>query len=208
MKIIERPILSFQKNSFFTPIRSKVDYAMVLLLAARQLLLEPPVDDGKADSTASVKLVVDRMSRLFFFQKDKYYSIGFPIIVKVTKENFVEEFTTLGGRVIDNQTISAAISVLNDIQNGNSPSIIDLYIESGINDSVGIFLVEEIFQFEPSYIRYDCDPNNVNGKIHPLHHIDVNYSQNSTYKLGLENAISNDYFQNLQNIRTDCAFLI
>jgi hypothetical protein len=88
-----------------------------------------------------------------------------------------------------------------------NPSLIDFHIEPNSNESLGLFLLEEIFQFEPSYIRYDNDPDNENGKLHPLNHLDINYSQYSTFKQGLNETISQAYFKNLQNTKTECIFL-
>ena len=205
MKVIERAILSFQENDFFSPIRTKIDYAKVLVLAARSLLLNIPGD--KQQNESKLKLVVDKMSRMFFYKDTKYFSISFPLNMVISGSEVVE-ITTYSGKLVDNKSISAVISILNSSHFLLNPSLIDFYIEPYDIESVGVFLLEEIFQFEPSYIRYDHDPENVNGKLHPIDHIDINYSQYSTYKLGLNQTITHDYFENIQNVRTDCSFII
>lgn len=50
-------------------------------------------------------------------------------------------------------------------------------------------VIKTLITFEPGYIRYDYDVENYEEYIHPLHHIDVNYSDMGTFKLGINNNI-------------------
>ncbi len=204
MKIVERVIFPFQEKAFFSPIRGKIEYAKVVVLAARQLLLNIKAEEGEV--TSSLRLIVDKMSRLFFYKDKKYYSISFPFI-SLTNGNEIVEITTYTGKKLDNKSISAVISILDNEQFRLNPSLIDFFIEPNSIESSGLFLLEEIFQSEPSYIRYDFDPANENGKLHPLNHLDINYSQYSSFKLGLPQSITQAYFENLQNIKTECSFI-
>jgi hypothetical protein len=45
-------------------------------------------------------------------------------------------------------------------------------------------ILMELIMFEPGYIRFDNDEKNANGRIHPLNHLDIFYSQSTTFKLG------------------------
>lgn len=206
MKIVVKDILPFQEHHFFFAIRDKIDYTRLLVYGARQLLLA--IETGETKVSSNMKLIVDKMSRLFFYKNKKYFSVAFPFITTLDNENNVIEFTTYTGKRLDNQSISAVISIIDSEEFKLNPSLIDFYIEPNGIESSGLLLLEEIFQFEPSYIRYDSDPDNEKGKLHPLNHLDINYSQYSTFKLGLTKEITFDYFENLQNIKTDCSFLI
>lgn len=42
-----------------------------------------------------------------------------------------------------------------------------------------------LMMFELSYIRYDYDEKNQDDKYHPLHHIDINYTELGSYKIGI-----------------------
>ncbi len=207
MKVVVKDILPFQEHLFFFAIRNKIDYTRLLVYGARQLLLEIETG-GEAKVSSNMKLIVNKMSRLFFYKDKKYFSISFPFLTTIDNENNVVELTTYTGKRLDNQSISAVISIINSEQFKLNPSLIDFYIEPNGIESSGLLLLEEIFQFEPSYIRYDNDPNNENGKLHPLNHLDVNYSQYSTFKFGLPKEITSEYFENLQDIKTDCSFVI
>lgn len=204
MKIIKRSIFPFQEKEFFSPIRDKIKYAKIIALSARQLLYNADAKDSTVN--ANMKLLVDKMSRLFFYKNQKYFSISFPFTI-LTKDNDVLEIATYSGKKLDNKSISAIISILDSEQFKLNPSLIDFFIEPGSIESSGLFILEEIFQFEPSYIRYDFAPENENGKLHPTNHIDINFSQYSTFKLGLLKSISQAYFENLQNTNTDCLFI-
>lgn len=205
MKVVERIIPQFLENIFFTPIRDKIEYAKILAFGARHLLLNMPVKQEK--DMAKIKLIVDKMSRLFVYKGTKFYSVSFPFTVSILGEE-VTDIASYSGKKVDSKSISAIIAILESYEFKLNPSLIDFYIEPGSIDSAGLFLLEEIFLFEPSYIRYDFDEENQNGKLHPLNHLDINYSQYSTFKLGLKNTISDEYFENLQNTKTDCSFVV
>ncbi|MEL6974417.1 MAG: hypothetical protein AAGL29_03375 [Bacteroidota bacterium] len=204
MKIIQRTILPFQEKLFFHPIRDKIDYAKIVVLASRTLLLNMNNDDTQCNS--EMKLIVNKMSRLFFYHDKKYFSISFPFLVQ-SQNDEVTSIRTLTGRNIDNQDISKILSILQDNQFKLNPSLTMFYRESSGLNRNSLLVLEEILLSEPSYIRYDYDRENENGKLHPLHHLDINYSAYGTFKLGLENEIVEGYFEDTLNINTDCCYL-
>src|SRR5690606_19360766 len=107
VKTFERLIPPFQENDFFRPIRNKLDYAHVILEAAKLLILD--IDTTGMRCTSGFKLIVDKMSRLFFLRERKYYSIAFPMTVTEYKGRI--EIRTYSGGAVNNENISAATSV-------------------------------------------------------------------------------------------------
>jgi len=204
MKLIEKHIFPFKENEFFRPIRDKIDFARIIIYSARYLLLNIPTDDTECNS--KMKLCVDKMSRLFFYKDKKYFSVSFPFSIQID-ENEITDISTLSGKSINSKSLSSVISILEDPAFNLNPSLTDYYIDSDTAESVGIGILEEVFQSEAGYIRYDNDPKNENGKLHPLNHLDVNYSPYGTYKIGLENEIETMIFDDILNIKTDCSFL-
>jgi hypothetical protein len=204
MKLIERQIFPFKENEFFYPVRDKIDYARLIIYTARYLLLNMPTGDVECNS--KMKLCIDKMSRLFFYKENKYFSLSFPFSVQI-EEDEITDISTLTGKSINSKSISSVISIIEDSKFKLNPSLTDYYIESDTAENVGVMILEEIFQSEPAYIRYDNDPVNENGKLHPLNHLDINYSSYGTYKLGLEKEIETVLFDDVLNIRTDCFFL-
>ena len=148
MKIIERDILNFQDSIFFSPVRNKIEYVRVLVHAARQLLLNSDADGTPISST--MKLKVDKMSRLFFYKKHKYFSISFPFTTTIDGNN-VTELRSYSGKNLDYKSISAIISVIDSDEFRLNPSLIDVFIEPHSIDSSDLSLLEEILQFEPCY---------------------------------------------------------
>ncbi len=173
------------------------------MYSARQLILN--IDDESLPNRSSLKLIVDRMSRLFIYSENKFFSISFPFLISEEEGSIV--ITTYSGNLIDNKVISAVLSILEDENYIEKKSLIDFYIEPNSIESSGIFILEELMQNEPGYVRYDNDPENENGELHPLNHIDINFSQYGKLKLGLTSQINSEYFENLHNTNTNCAFL-
>lgn len=205
MKVIERDIFPFQEKDFFAPIRDKAAFVRLVVTSARQLLLNST--DNGVKSSAQLKLIVDQMSRLFIYKDNKYFSVAFPLTV-LTDGNEVTEINTYSGKKLEFVNISAILSILDSENFKNHPSLIDFPIEPHSIDASGIYFLEEIIQFEPSYIRFDNDKKNENGDLHPLNHLDINYSQSGTYKLGLPLSISKAYFEDIQNTNTNCSFVV
>lgn len=205
MKVVERNILPFQEDDIFSPMRDKAGYAKLLALSARALLLE---NNLQKDITSCFKLIIDKMNRLFFYTSNKYFSISFPFSVILDEDEQIISIYTYSGKEFGFKNISAVLAILQSDQYKINSSLIDFYIEPGSIDAEGLFILEEIFQFEPSYVRYDHDAEHENGKLHPLHHLDINYSTYGTFKLGLNAAVTKPYFENIHNTNTDCSFVI
>lgn len=203
MKVIERNIPIYQENKIFFPIRNKLDYIQILLLSMQILLLE----DGSHNSNSKMKLCIDKMNRLFFYKQDKYFSIAFPFSVGIDDNN-VGEIKTYLGKEIDFEKISSVLAILDNEQYKTHKSLTNLDIDPDSIDIKGITLLEELLLFEPCYVRYDYDIKNQNGNRHPLYHLDINYSQYGTFKLGLKNSINNSHFEDLHNTNTDCSFIV
>jgi len=90
-------------------IKDKLDVTRILLEAIRFMLVWPNVP--KENTVGRLILYIDKMSRLFFISKNKYYSIVFPFLVKKVEEKF---FFSLKNIVeIDSELISKAMSILN-----------------------------------------------------------------------------------------------
>lgn len=203
MKLVAQEIYYFQNDLFFSPIRDKVDYAKVLFYTARNLLVNAKLED--VETIGELRLVVDKMSRLFFFQREKYFTLSFPFKV-VIDEGSVMKITSYMGREVDSQSISAALSILEKDSFRLRPSPIDFIMNDTEIPVVGFELLEEVFASEPSYLRYDKDIKNEKGRLHPLHHIDMNYSVYGSFKLGLYDIVTPEHFVDIVTVSTDCSF--
>lgn len=126
MKEITRNILPFQENYFFSPIRRNIDYVKLLIYASRLILIDQQIPSNK--NNCKMKLVIAKMSRLFFFKDQKYFSVAFPFKIYVEK-NKVNGIETYGGKIVDNKSISGILAILNDTQFNLNNSLIEYYKE-------------------------------------------------------------------------------
>lgn len=204
MKIIEKPILPYYESRFFTPLRCKIDYAKLIAYSLQTFLTVYNTDD--VEIHARMRLVVDKMSRLFFYKTDKFFSIAFPFNIYVESEQ-VSEIRSYSGGIINNKVVSDMLAILNDVDFKQSMSFRDYQSSEDTIDSYSLGILEEMFGYEPAYIRYDRDIKNAKGKLHPIYHLDVNYSSAGTFKIGLDKHISEDFFEDIQNINTDCCYI-
>lgn len=206
MKDIRIGIPQHQRPCFFGAIRDKIDYLKVLAYSLRLLLT---CHETKPCSENSwLRLIIDKMSRLFFYTENKVYSISFPFTILTNEKNEIEEIRTKSGRDIDNRAVSAILAILGSESFSKTLSLRSYDIDSDSIDIYGIDILEELLTVEPSYIRYDIDDVRANGHMHPVHHIDVNYSSYSTFKLGFQKKISEEDFIDIQNIRTNCFYMV
>lgn len=87
------------------------------------------------------------------------------------------------------QNISEAISMAYSLDSSNN----SLYNEINYDDEDNLvreskILFEYVLMKEPSYLRFDHDTMGYKEWVHPLDHLDVNYS-GGTYKIGLKSRI-------------------
>ena len=69
-------------------------------------------------------------------------------------------------------------------------------------------MIYDLLVFEPGYIRYDIDfSNRIDPIKHPPHHLDINYDNASTFKIGLSKGINFDEFISILSIKEKCYFL-
>lgn len=212
MKVILRKIEPYESKKFSKTLKCQKDYTLVLLEITRKLLNNyDAIEKVTSTSQAYIKLVIDKQSRLFvYLSKDKYFSFEYSNKVEVdlyTKE--VKSIYTTSGINCTLELISNAISILNDVK---SDSIIEVYESRDIEDAFmnleAYKLLEYFWAHEPCYLRYDYDPLNSKGALHPLNHLDVNISINGSYKIGLKNRLAPDEFESIVNKSTDCYYLI
>lgn len=204
MKSITREIPVFDDDLFFKPIRDKVRFVYVILHATRYLLMGEL--ERKSPSQSKLTLDIDKMSRLTFQQANKIYSISYPFTV-VMDEGVISKIQTKFGTEIDFRLISNGLTVIGNSDFQNQLSISDFMFELEDNLHDGLKLVEYLFVCEPGYLRFDYDQDNENGALHPLNHIDINYSDYGSYKIGLSESIDYLKFIDILNIKTDCYYL-
>ena len=194
------------------PIRCKKDLILILLLFLKLFLIKNTLTDK--ETTGTVKIIVDKMNRVFFFSENKYFSFNFPFKLDLSNEDNIKFYYNELDVNLKIISILEALLDEEDLLLLHKENIREYYYEY-IEDDYEIILEEDfinlvnkIIEFEPGYIRYDYDDEHNNGNLlHPLNHLDVNFESNSTFKLGLNKKLKLEEFIDVMNINTDCHFL-
>ncbi|WP_264743295.1 hypothetical protein [Chryseobacterium oryctis] len=155
------------------------------------------------------------MSRLFFFNEKKYYSINFPFTYiidnnkpSISYKNIVE---------INSKIISQLIEILNDTRFDSEYSLDFIEpiseIESEYENKLW-FLLKELLMLEDGYVRFDNDKElymkakeENKEHTHPENHLDIFYTNGNTFKIGLESISRYDEFIDFFDLKTDCKYL-
>ena len=170
--------------------------------------------DGLEERDVVVVLRIDKMSRLFLILDDKIHSFQFPFSIKTIDNRYV--FHSQGSD-IDNITLSFLISIYNSLEESNSfCSLEDAFMEEIENYGIDCSsipclsnLVGILQTFEIGYLRYDYDDDveRVDEETHPINHLDINFSNSVTYKIGLENDLNCRKLEDIIDVQTKCKFI-
>ena len=196
--------LSTKKIYFreFNSIRNKKDTILLLLETIEKLLVYSEeikefsdFEVVKIEEDLRIVIYINKMKRLFYCTKNKIQSLCFPFTV-ILNENTVEfhhektlldysKISILKG-VFKRSTMTTLTELNDELSN-------DEYYNSLCENEKEIIKQVLLFLtiFEDGYLRFDFhDTENFNEDFHPLHHIDLYYTNSNTFKLGLEEEMS------------------
>jgi len=213
LSYFEYLIPKFYENTLFLPIRDKYDCIYRLLNSIKIMITNKP--NPHSHKSAKKFIVFDNsLKRIFYFNSDKYYSITFPFSVQKKNNDICDfEIKYQNNYTIDSYAISILESFLENIQNSQNTDDLSNYLYSYCNGDDDGFEYERfnlalfLLTNEYGYLRYNHDPQNYQEGVHPLNHIDINYTNNSSFKFGLNQKINHVEFIDLININTNCYFL-
>ncbi len=211
MKIIEIKINRFICEKISMPIRDKRD-TILLLLETMKLVNHR--EKNLFNKKGKIMICIDKMSRIFYWTDDKIFSFYFPFSLEKTGDGNYRIYDSLTDFEITNQMLSLLISIFekNKNQEESLENTVDHIIDSANDyeykniDDIWK-LVVKLWYMEEGYIRYDYDAVHENGKMHPLYHLDVNYSSGASYKIGLYHELQIEEFKEILDITTDCLYL-
>ncbi|WP_448164008.1 hypothetical protein [Bacillus thuringiensis] len=218
-------------------IREKSDIINLLLAALPEVALENKSHDN---NLGCCEVWVGKMSRIVFTLKKeesdriyKKFSFSFPFQI----EKQLEKETIKTWIIKDSNGIeinSQLISILQSLSQDNwfdeeistsdealifydniLQEIKNIGLDLTISDTTVWHLIRKLFLFEPGYLRYDFDDNEerCDPIYHPLHHLDVFFSNKTTFKLGLADDVIEKKewlsvgFERLLNSEAPCQYL-
>lgn len=148
------------------------------------------------------------MSRLFYFTKDKYFSVNFPFAATETEEGLIYSSEHISD--IDSRVTSQVLSVISSEDSFGADCIFEFAdpIATIVDYDLNFWsFLRELLLSEDGYIRYDYDEEHQNGLLHPLNHYDVFYSSGATFKVGLKQKIERETIIDLLQTESNCHFL-
>jgi hypothetical protein len=206
MKRYTYKIANWNHDDILSPIRSKKDSIRLLMKSVKLMIANNEVSDNAVAGT--MVLVVSKMSRLFYFIEGKFFSIAFPFLVSDSGGELT--YYTKHMIDIDSRVTSAVLSII-----GSSETFDSICISEFADPIVGLAIYDcgfwpflrELLMHEDGYLRYDYDKKRENGRIHPLHHLDIFYSSGGSFKLGLNRGFEEEALIDMFNTETDCHYL-
>ncbi len=215
MKKIQLPYGDYYDKKLMKPVHKQED-CVLLILEMLNILLAGEVISKKR---GVIMIIVDKMSRLFCFSDDKYFSMVFPFDIEITegKDTTYKIYDSILGIEIDSRLTALMKRMLGQIDFLHNT--IDEIIEKAYFDVSGeeytedevekcFNLILRLLSMEAGYIRYDYDLEHEKGKLHPLYHFDVNYSSKGVYKLGISKKMKEEDFIDLLDTKTECRYII
>ena len=216
MKKIEFFINKSSLDIFFPKyrIKTKIHIIEILMETLKYMLLNPEIEED--NRVGKIILIVDKMSRVFYFNKNKYYSISFPFFVEKLGNDIKFGFKNIVE--VDSRIINKILQIIKCDEFKEKCSL-DFVVpicefEENCDENFWIFL-KEILLMEDGYIRYDYDEDGYNNAKsigaedrHPLNHYDIFYSSQNTFKIGLNNKINEDSYIDFIDINKKCKNII
>ncbi len=197
------------------PIRTKQHVIMLMLEA---ILLLKNADVLEKPSNNYIILKVDKMKRLFFVIENKIFSFNFPFSVEVQEESnnliIYDSITNLELNALNLTVLKLAFKETffgKEIQgildlDSELMQVIDSFETKPNKDEVWQVL-KNLQMFESGYLRYDYDEVHENGKLHPLNHIDINYTPHGIFKIGIKDTLDCNAFMDILDLNTDSYFI-
>ena len=135
------------------PIRCKKDLILILLLFLKLFLIKNTLTDK--ETTGTVKIIVDKMNRVFFFSENKYFSFNFPFKLDLSNEDNIKFYYNELDVNLKIISILEALLDEEDLLLLHKENIREYYYEYIEDDYEIIFeedfisLVNKIIEFEP-----------------------------------------------------------
>ena len=182
----------------------------IIMEACRQMMYS----DEDTHTQNKMVLLVKEMNRLFFCSNKKYYSVAFPFHV-AKNQSLIFDYQ---GVIIDSQMISDICLILgaDEYKSFHAIDFVGLIDDIENNHSEDFWHVfKHLLTYEIGYVRYDNDIEGYKNalqrgkpKSHPHYHLDINMSNQATYKVGLPNSYSlDDFIYILDNDNNDRLFM-
>lgn len=202
----------FEYNTFFCHVKTVYEYTLLVLAVLEKMVISR--NEHKISQGAYILLDENALpNRIFIISKIKIESFVFDFNIELG-ENEIPSIS-VGQYLLSPEIISCAklitLQFIRLDRNWINERDNDLNSEySQVTLDASYYLIKHIIYSESSYLRYDYDPKHADGNKHPKHHLDINYSKDGSYKIGIiSRARTTDinYIMDLLSKESDCHML-
>lgn len=194
------------------PLRTREDAILLILNTIRMFDISKFLSDERKEK---VVISINKMNRIFYILEGKMFSMQFPFCVEKSEEDeeirIYEKFT---GLEITPRVLSVLIEAFEKLkrEDVDFDTVFEIMMESQayadeFTSKNMWLLISHLLKYDLGYLRYDRDPENESGKMHPLNHLDICLDTSATYKIGLSKEIEFTDFRNILDITTECAYI-
>jgi hypothetical protein len=191
-----------------SPVRTKHDVVVLWMNAIKAFLANQPASTEQAEAWLSI--AVKSMSRLFFGLSTgrRMFSVSFPFTVRKVEGELL--FFSREGILVDSQASSQILGLLDTgaLAATDFWGFVDPVLEAVEADADMWTLLRELLLAEDAYVRYDWDEERADGHLHPVHHLDLGYSNGGTFKLGLQGSIDHARLVEILDVDVDCDYVL
>ncbi len=171
---------------------------------------------GMCEDPKQVKLPylyvdTDKLKRAFIVKSNQIVSFAFPfaLYTKTDASGKDKVYINYRDNQLDDVIISHAMSIAQtlDLKKSTYAAQAKSLDFSDPTKVIAARVFEVALALEPSYLRYDYDARACNGTIHPLHHFDINYTSDYTYKIGLYGELQHDSLTTIMSDGGSCWYV-
>ncbi|MFV0513969.1 MAG: hypothetical protein ACK5MY_10120 [Jhaorihella sp.] len=196
----------YQAANLVSAFREKTNIILFWMRVAKTILsfVKP-----KPDQVRGTMLVcTGKMHRVFVENQGKMFSTALPFSVK-NADGFYS-CTLRSGIDLSSKLSSEIIAALSTTASFTNSEVLGFADDiMGISDDPDTLwaALSELVNSDDGYIRFDHDPDRVDGRRHPLNHVDIFFSQSATFKIGVAEKLKIDALSDLLNVQTDCHYI-
>lgn len=194
------------------PLRTREEAILLILNTIRMFDISKLLLDERKEK---VIISINKMNRIFYILDGKMFSMQFPFCVdKSGDAEEVRIYDKSTGVEITPRVLSVLIEAFEKLKHEDVDfdTVFEIIMASEEYDDEVTpknmwSLISNLLKYDLGYLRYDIDPKNENGKMHPLNHLDICLDTSATYKIGLSKELTFSEFRNILDITTECAYI-
>lgn len=194
------------------PLRTREEAILLILNTIRMFDISKLLLDERKEK---VIISINKMNRIFYILEGKMFSMQFPFCVEKSGEGEeIRIYDKSTGLEITPRVLSVLIEAFEKLkrEDVDFDIVFEIMMESQVYDDEFTsknmwLLISHLLKYDLGYLRYDTDPKNENGRMHPLNHLDICLDTSATYKIGLNKELAFSEFRNILDITTECAYI-